>query len=339
MAGTVEKNQVGKREDLLDLIAVADAADKPFFAMVKKGKKIGNMLLQWQADKFDDPKMGGVADGVDADNDEDAAKDRKLIQVYAQQFRRIARVGNIAEEVSDVAGVASEMAQALDKKREEIGRDIEVTLCSDQDTQVETDETHPYLLRGLGSWLQNAAQGVLPVDALYRTPTTSVDATAMASLDEDGEVRPLLKSIYQQHGQGEELTLLCGTDLKEAFTNMTRFQGSSTNTWATIRTYNGGDMDAGKITNNITLYEGDFNKVKLVPSLFLARNTTTGATQAATNRRGYVLPMGQATLRPHTFPKIEQLPYQGGGKRAQIRAILALQYGNPLRGGKFAATA
>lgn len=321
----------------MDLIALADASDRPFMAMVRKGPKMGNMELKWQADKFDDVRMGGVGDGVPASNSENAAKDRRILNVFGQQFRRVAEVGNLAEDVSDIAGLKSEMARALDKKREELSRDMEATLCSDQDTQEETGPEAPYLTRGLGEWIKATAQAAEPVDELYRTPAASITTTAIASTTEDGVVRPLLKSIYQEHGKSEELTLLCGTDLKEAFTAMTKFQGSSTNTYQTVRSFNS-NLDAGKITNNVTLYEGDFNKVKLVTSLFLGRSTTTGAIQAATHRRGYVMAMDQVMIRPHTFPVIEKLPYLGGSHRNQIRAVLALQVNNPKRFGKFAAT-
>ena len=43
MAGLVERNQVGKREDLADIISIVDAKKTPFTSMVKKGSapKIG----------------------------------------------------------------------------------------------------------------------------------------------------------------------------------------------------------------------------------------------------------------------------------------------------------
>ncbi len=337
MAATTEPNQVGKREDLADIISVADAKEKPFLAMVPKGKEITNMRFDWQADTYDNPQMSGVADGVDVGEFEDAAKDRRLISNYCQKVRRTAMVGDIAENVSNVAGAKSgELARALDKKTEEISRDIEAILCSDQDAQQELDKNTPYKTRALGAWLKATAGTVLPVPTQYLTPAAAINTTPIGNLSEDADVRPLLKTIFQNHGKSEDLTLLCGTDLKEAFTNFTRFKGADANTYGTIRSYNA-DLDGGKIINNITLYEGDFNKVKLVPSLLLARSLTDGTVTVSTNRRGYVLPLSVTQLRWNRMPRVKQLVDNGGGPRALIDAIFGLLYMNPIRGGKFAA--
>ena len=57
MPALVEQNQTGKREDLLNLMTVADAAEKPFMAMVPKGKKPTNMEYSYLVDKYDDVSL------------------------------------------------------------------------------------------------------------------------------------------------------------------------------------------------------------------------------------------------------------------------------------------
>jgi len=55
----------GKREDLMDMIALVDAKDTPFTSMAKKGSKPGNMFFRWQSDSLPTPEVGGVPDGLD----------------------------------------------------------------------------------------------------------------------------------------------------------------------------------------------------------------------------------------------------------------------------------
>jgi hypothetical protein len=45
MAELFEINQVGKREDLANIVAMVDAKDTPVASMIPKGKKPGKVLL------------------------------------------------------------------------------------------------------------------------------------------------------------------------------------------------------------------------------------------------------------------------------------------------------
>lgn len=332
MAGLLEKDQVGKREWLADTITCADEKEKPLLAMIPKGRKPVAMLARWQADAYETPDTTGIVDGKDVESFEDGAKNRQELKVYCQKRRRTAKVSEMAEDVSEVAGAPEgELARAIDKKLEEIGRDIEAALCSDNDTTADDGNT-PYRTRGLGSWINNSAQSVLPVPAAFRTPTASIDTTAMASLTE-ALFKGVLASVYEQRGKAQDLIALVGKDLKTAITDFTQFRGSSTNTYGTIRAYNQ-DLNNRKIVSNVTLYEGDFNMVKLVPSLLLAAGTSN-----APSRRGYILDMDLLELCWHKKPQVKQLPDLDGGPRAVIKAIFCMKVLNPLGLGKFAATA
>ncbi len=332
MPGLTEPNQVGKREMLADFISIADAKEKPLLAMLPKSRNLTNMLMQWQADAYAAPVLTGVADGKDVGEFENAAANRALIKNYCQKVRRTAMVGDIAENVSNVAGAkAGELARAVDKKLEELSRDIEAVLGSDNDAVEETSTATPYQTRGIGSWLKATAQTTLPVPTAFLTPAASVDTTAMASLTQS-LFKGVLKSIFTQHGKSQNLTLVCGVALKETITGFTQFQGSTANTFGTIRAYNA-KLDGGKITDSVTAFEGDFNTVLLHPSLLLASNTTNAPT-----RRGYVLAMDMLELRYNRMPRVKPLQDEGGGPRALVDAIFGLCYKNPLIGGKFAAT-
>lgn len=336
MAQITEPNQVGKREMLFDLISLDDFKEKPLLAMLPKEQKLTNMRLDWQADLYDVPNTAGVADGVPVKNIENAAKDRAKLSAYAQKFRRTAGVGTTAEEISKVAGASEgEMARAIDKKLEELGRDIEVALGSDNDTQLEESEEKPYKLRGLGSYFSSTAQGVLPVPAAYLTPAASINATGTSALSEENDVKPVLESVFTQYGKSQDLTLVCGTALKRAFTRLTQIASGTTNTQISIKTFNQ-DISEKKITSNILIYEGDFNNVQLHTSLLLA-NTGTRVPSAAGKARGYLLAMDRIALSWGWQPRVTPLAQDGSGPRAMIEAVLGQVHKNPLIGGKFNA--
>jgi hypothetical protein len=303
--------------------------------MIPKEQKLTNMRMDWQADLYAVPNSKGVADGVPVKNIENAAENRAKLSAYAQKFRRTAGVGTVAEEISKVAGASEgEMARSIDKKLEEIGRDIEVALGSDNDTQLEESEDKPYQLRGLGSWYSSAAQGTLPVPANYLTPAASINATVTPNLTEEGDIKPLLESVFTQYGKSQDLPLICGTALKRAFTRMTQTASGTQNTQISIRTFNQ-DISEKKVTSNVLIYEGDFNNVQLHTSLLLA-NTGTRVASAAGKARGYVVPMDRVALSWGWQPRVTPLAQDGSGPRAMIEAVLGLVHKNPLIGGKFA---
>ena len=121
--------QSGGREDLSDLIANVDARSTVFTSMAKKGKKPGNVLMGWQMDKYESPSVAGTVDGQDvtaanlvSNTDSNPGRQRKLMQNYAQIFRRSFRISSLANEIQNVAGVKSELANGIAKKLVEIKR-------------------------------------------------------------------------------------------------------------------------------------------------------------------------------------------------------------------------
>jgi hypothetical protein len=323
MAQTLQINQVGKREDLRDFISVADVRDRPLLAMSKKVEAPGNMRIDWQADKFDTADGdNAVADGVDVSSFDAKDKDRALISNYCQKFRKPWMVGDIAENISNIAGLSGgEAAGAVDKCLEEIGRDIETCIGSNNAAQLETGSTVPYKTRGLGRFLYSAtrngtsADTVLPIPAAYYTPAASTDTDTAATLTE-AEFKDVLTSIFTQWGKQTTLDLVAGTALRNQITNYTQTV-QSTNFYSSVRAFNQ-DLDGKKITSSITSYEGDYNTINLHTSLLLPSSSY-----------GYVIPFDYMCLAWGRQPRIRQLEDQGGGPRGYVDAIIGLIVKNP----------
>ena len=60
----LERNQIGKREMLANIIARVDAKATPVQSMIPKGEAITNMLMEWQMDDFEDEADLAVEDGT-----------------------------------------------------------------------------------------------------------------------------------------------------------------------------------------------------------------------------------------------------------------------------------
>lgn len=299
--------------------------------IIKKGPRPTNTLYEWQVDAYDAPNTAGVIDGKDVDTYDNKAENRQKLAGRVQKIRRSWKVSDMAEEVSDPAGIKSEVANAIAKSLVELKRDMEAVIGSDNDSQADNASV-PYLTRGLGKWLQNGAQTDQPVPEAFRTPAASIDTTAMGSLNES-HLQAVLQSVYLQTGENKRYALICGVDFKRALTDMTKTQAGVSSTVAAIRTYNQPDAKEGMIYSAVDLFVGDFGELEIMPSVWLAHGTAN-----APSRRAYLLDTSRLTLRPLRNPGSRRLADNGGGPRGYVDAIFGLQCDNPLGHGKFAAT-
>ena len=332
--GTVFPNFSGLREDLADVISIVDNKNTPVTSTARKGADITNPgVFSWQADEYKDPSFDGVLTNADVSTFDDASSSRALLSGRAMKFRRSIKVDDYTQ-ISDIAGIGKNkaFAHSVSKSLVELKRDIESAVCSDRDSQ-EQASTNPYRTRGLGSWINASAQTDLPVAAAFRTPSGSINATATASLTES-EVQAVLQSMYTVTGTMSSMMLVCGPELKRAFTNFTRFAGGTDNkAGLSVRTFTQ-SAESKKIVASIDSFHGDFGVLDIVPSLFLAKEQAS-AVQLA---RGYVMSPEMIELRYGRRPRFQELEDMGGGKRALVDAIAALVCMNPKGLAKFAAT-
>ena len=318
--------QSGGREDLSNLIANVDAKSTVFTSMAKKGKKPGNVLMSWQMDAYESPSAAGVVDGTDVDMTSagsftNPAKNRVLAQNYAQIFRRVFRVSSLANEVQIVAGVKSELANGIAKKLVEIKRDMELTFLNDADAQIDNG-SNAYLTKSMGSFLHASGTGGggsdLTVSSSFRT-TAATSNKADEVAEED--VQNMLKTLFENTGTIRDYDLLCGSALKRNFTSFTQSATGSADRLA-IKTFNT-ESSAKAFINVIDVFEGDFGRLRLHPSTFIAESGS------AVNFKGYVVPFDQVEIRYGKLPQIKELQDNGGGPARLIEAVAALVVYNP----------
>jgi hypothetical protein len=331
MAQLLEIQQTGKREALLDIISVMDAHETPALSMLPKGGSLGNTLCEWQADKYRKPKKTGTLDGADVDTFDNKGADREMLYGRMMKSRDTFAVSDMAENVSEVAGLKKkEFAASAAKSLIEHKRDLEAIICGTQDSVAPTAVVAG-VTRGMGSWISNSAQSDLAVPSNYRTPAASINATATASLAET-DVQAVIKSIWQQRGQAKRLVGLVGIDLKQRFAQFTRWTPNvSSNT--SIRTYNG-EIEDKKVCLVVDFFEADGGTVELMTSNFLA----VDANGDADPEYGYVVDPMDWALHFNRFTRVRQLEDRGGGPRGYTESIFTLRCNNPLGSGKFTGT-
>ena len=355
MATLLEPNLSGrgKREDLMDMIALVDAKDTPFTSMAKKGSKPGNMYFRWQSDSLPTPQVGGTPDGVDVNLVTGVSNYvvgyRAELANYAQIFRRAVRVSKLTQDIADVAGVRDELADNVAKAITGIKRDMEVTFTSNQVSQLDTgDQTTAYRTAGAQTWISNAGTGTpTPGDipSIFRTPTTSIigSGTALGTSLTDAAVQGLLKSIFDQTGHYTSFDCIVGTDLKRAFTgllgttSLTTVAGTQAAPLAAgatkVQTFQR-DAAADTYIQSLDVFQGDFGTVRLHPTTFIG--TVSGTSYTPTPFKGLVLDMNLIEVRyGGNVAQVTALTDNGGGPGRLVEAVAGLVVGNPLGLGKF----
>lgn len=330
MATASSYNVAGVRESLTDLLTILEPEETPVLSRLNKAAAPGAAYHEWQVDDLSTPAFAGIVEGEDVSSFVNKSENRARIGNYVQKFRRTWKVTDILE-ASDVAGVASEVANAKSKVTRELKRDLEAAICSDQDRQADTG-TLPYKFRALGAWIASASPSDVP--ASFRTPSASIDATAGASLAES-TVNGVLQSMFEVSGGKKDYFVPCGPSFKSYVSNFQRATGSS----GTTKTYQV-TQDAGshRIDLSVDVFNSDFGMITLVPTMFNGR--TSGGSVGATQRmRAYVIDPELVSVAYMKPLGSSDLPDEGGGKRGYVDTILTLVVKNPKGLGKFNATA
>jgi hypothetical protein len=333
MAQATSYNVSGNREDLTDFLTILEPEDTPKTSTFSKGFKVKATYETWQADTLGAVNFSGVIEGQDVTAFNNKAANRARFGSHVQKFREPWMVSDM-QEASDTAGVESEVANSKVKSMREIKRSIEAAIGSDNDQQADTGIV-PYKFRGLGEWIKATAQTTNPVPTAFLTPSANIDTTATGSLTET-LFNDVFQSIFTQNGGRRSYTLFAGPSLKRAISKFQRQEGTTTAKSYSVTQ----DASEKKVTLNVTVYDGDFHTVTVIPDLFngLLDGAAVTATTNQQKARGYVIDpqlVGIGTFIPMHSTELEN---QGGGRRGFVETVLLLQCKNPRGLGKFAGS-
>ena len=329
MPQLLERTALGKRQDLSDVMHVADKKKTPFFTAVKKGTKPMNTLTEWPLDSYPSPTTKGAVDEQDVQSWENLSGPDAVLQGRLQIFERKPKVSRMAELASNQAGIGPRKAyaKAVAKGLVMIARDIETTALSDNDSKLGTGKDGAQM-RGLGKWISSAAQGDLPVPDKYRPDAAAIYTGALADIGDD-DITAVLQAIYDKTGDDDmQLMGFTASAAKRRISRLTQFVKDQAG-FTPVRRYEQENGDT--ITSKVDILETDFGQVILRLSSFI--NTGGDPTSAASKRLSHFVNMETVSMRFAENPNAEELPNMGGGRRALIQAIGTLEVGNPLFNG------
>lgn len=325
MAQLFESTQVGKREELMDLISNIEAEACPISSMIKKRGRPNQKVIQYQAASYDDTGHAGVMDGADVSEYE--ATGRETLKAVAQKTRRAPAVSDFAEETTVAGAKSGEMAWQKAQALVIVKRQIERRLGSNADCSEDNGTDVPNETRGAFKWLENDAQSLYPVPASFRTPTASRYTSTLAAFTEE-KMTDIAESIFTQRKAPSNLKGILGIKLKRAISKFTMYVPTVSN-YTSVRAAN---MDAKEraLVTSVDRLDTDAGTFDLMVSSFLLTDEATGAATDYTTRSGLFLDMSMWELAYTRKPRIVDLEDRGGGPRAIVDAIFALLCHNPL---------
>lgn len=330
MAQATSYNTVGDRENLTDFLTILAPEDTPKLSTFNKGPGQSNVFQEWQMDDLNPVMTSGIPEGQDVQAYKNEVQNRFRTGNYTQQFREPWMVSRL-QQASNPAGVSDEVANSKEKAMRVVKRSIEAAIGSDNEMQLDTGSVG-YMFRGLGKWVQATAQALNPVASRYLTPAASIDTTATASLLESN-FNDVFQSAFQAVGGARKYTLFAGPSLKRAISNFQRV--STTKTYTVMQ-----DADQHKIDLNVTVYDGDFHQVTIIPDLFngLLDGADPSVVTNQQKARGYVINEDLCFVSYMIGLESQENPDLGGGRRGFVYAALTLGVKNPKGLGKFSAT-
>lgn len=336
MSTLVERDQVGKIQDISSEFINADQKATPFTTAVKKGTPPVNAMLEYPVERFATPQITGAVDEADPATFEDPSAGDAVLYARIQTFERAVRIGGLATTTTHQAGITPRniVAKKIAKKLIELKRDMEARFLGDDDSQVDNG-TVGNETRGLGKWISATAQSHYPVDSGYLTPSGSINTTAIAAYN-DSTITDVFKSSYDQHGNGDaELMIFAGSTWKQGLGRIT-FYAKDESGFTQVRQFN---QDAGDpvVLGKVDVLETDFGTGIVRLSQFI--NTGGDHTSAASKRLAYLVPMDYVEARFSDNPKSIPLAKTGRNEKFLVTATGALAVLNPLPFGKWVPSA
>lgn len=235
----------GNREDLANAVYQISPTETPILTALPRTRARA-VLHEWTTHSLAAAATNAKIEGDDAVIDAETAKAR--LNNRTQISNKVAGVTETQMAV-DKVGQMDAMAEAVAWKLSEIKRDMELDICANN-AKVAGNDTTARELAGIPTWILNSV-------AVGANPTgdgtdTATDGTQRAFV----ESHLLAASQLAYEDGGNPSMLVVGAFNKRVASG---FAGNQTR-----------QVDAGdkKLINTISVYEDDFNTLKVVPDRF-----------------------------------------------------------------------
>lgn len=304
---------ISNREDLTDVLTVLAPEETPVLSLAAKSKATAT-FNEWTVDSLASPSTAGIQEGADISSYTDKFATRARLGNYIQLFRRDYMVSQLQQAVESVG--PAKLAEAEAKSIRELKRDVEATICSDNDRSVEDGASVRYKMRGLGLWTSNTPGADVP--SAYRTPTASIHSSGTLT---ENVFNTIVASIFSQTGNVDALTLVAGTTLRRTISGFARSDGQSAE-----NVYHVNQMaDDKQITLSVNTYDSDFGLISVVNGNPVCLPDSS---------RGYLINPNYIGVAELLSVGSTRVPNAGGGEKGFVDAALTLQVMSPLAHGK-----
>lgn len=323
-------NLVGNRESRDDKQIIVSPEETPMLALVEEITPT-NDVHTYTFDKLKDPTPTALIEGTDTTVYADKFKDRKDMSVRLQEFEETFGITS-RQETNDPAAIVNQLATAEMRATEDLQRQVEVVIGSDQATAAASGSFGD-LSAGQG-WFMDASNSA--IDALYRATSGSVDTTATASVTAD-TINNVLQAVCENGGKAGSYVLLANSALFRAVNKA--YLNSSVHGRVTFF-----EDNTQKITLKVKTVSTEFGDLDVVYAPFLgaASDITTAGTGwslgNAQKARGYLVRKGTLAMAFKSKNKVAYHEDKGAGKRGNVRSIGGFLNYAPRANGAFKAT-
>jgi hypothetical protein len=326
MPDAIERTQVGKRQEIADIVTNIIAEETPFTSTIRKEGKPNQQKMDYQTETYPQVSLVGVMDNEDVTSFDSVP--RKELTARQQKFRRPWKVSDFASETT-VAGLPKgekgrqKAAAAVILKFAMEGRCL-----SGADARIDNGQDEAYETRGVLSWLDGTAHAVDPIPADFRTPASHRHTGTLAAFTET-VFREMLSASYQERRSRNSLDGYVGIDLKNHIDNWTVYTADGPASETPVRQFNQ-SAESKRILTVVDMLEFSAGRVRLHLSSYLALDEVTGAATAYTPRSGAFLDMRMWSMASMRRPGMYDLPNMGGGPRGYCDTIAGIKCYNPL---------
>lgn len=336
MPALVERDVVAKVQDLSNQFDNAKSFAFPFMSRVPKGSAPKQAKLTYAVEKYDAADTSGAIDEAEPSNFENPSAGDAELDVRIQIWEKAVSIGGLATTTTNQAGITPKnvVAKKIAKKLIELKRNCEVTLLSDNESQLETGNVGNKT-RGLVKWASATAQTHYPVSTSYLTPSASIDTTAISDIT-DSTITTVMESQFGETGnESEENVLFTGSSFKRMADRLT-FSTRDVSSRTMVRRYNAAQSNKVNL-GSVKVLETGFGDIELVLSQHI--NASGDPTTAASKRLAVGGPIDNMELRWSDAPNMIPLGKTSRSTRFIVTATGALCVMNPLKLIKFAPSA
>lgn len=246
------------REEVMNKIWDISKIPLPFTDMIGTDST-GNSYFEWTTDELAAPDLtNALVDGADASGNDTRTGLR--VGNHCQISDKVVRVSYRAD-ASNVIGRAKELAYQLMRRQQELKRDIEAIVLSNQASVADNGNATAGKVGGLPSWLTTTHINGTAGGFNTATGLTVARTVGVRSALTETKVRDAVQTIYNAGGDPTVMMSIPGIIRK-----FSEYLFSSSARVATLMSDQGKSKEQAAALGSVNVFVTDFGTLKMVPN-------------------------------------------------------------------------